>query len=149
MTEKPLPSSPDAGKNVAAFDPNAMEIAEGRAKEQLEGWIPSLASNDEIRDALEKAFDYRGDVTLTLKDGRVVQGYVFDRRTGKSLEDSVVRVIPAGERSKLSVAYSQIAALAFTGRDNAAGRTFDAWIRKYWERKAAGEKNIGIQAEQL
>jgi transcriptional antiterminator Rof (Rho-off) len=149
MTEKPLPSSPDAGKNVAAFDPNAMEVAEGRAKEQLEGWIPSLASNDEIRDALEKAFDYRGDVTLTLKDGRVVQGYVFDRRTGKSLEDSVVRVIPAGERSKLSVAYSQIAALAFTGRDNAAGRTFDAWIRKYWERKAAGEKNIGIQAEQL
>ncbi|HET7348960.1 MAG TPA: hypothetical protein VFJ10_16610, partial [Acidobacteriaceae bacterium] len=127
MTEKPLPSSPDAGKNVAAFDPNAMEVAEGRAKEQLEGWIPSLASNDEIRDALEKAFDYRGDVTLTLKDGRVVQGYVFDRRTGKSLEDSVVRVIPAGERSKLSVAYSQIAALAFTGRDNAAGRTFDAW----------------------
>jgi transcriptional antiterminator Rof (Rho-off) len=149
MTEKPLPSSPDAGKNVAAFDPNAMEVAEGRAKEQLEGWIPSLASNDEIRDALEKAFDYRGDVTLTLKDGRVVQGYVFDRRTGKSLEDSVVRVIPAGERSKLSIAYSQIAALAFTGRDNAAGRTFDAWIRKYWERKAAGEKNIGIQAEQL
>lgn len=149
MTEKPLPSSPDAGKNVAAFDPNAMEVAEGRAKEQLEGWIPSLASNDEIRDALEKAFDYRGDVTLTLKDGRVVQGYVFDRRTGKSLEDSVVRVMLAGERSKLSVAYSQIAALAFTGRDNAAGRTFDAWIRKYWERKAAGEKNIGIQAEQL
>jgi len=149
MTEKPLPSSPDAGKNVAAFDPNTMEVAEGRAKEQLEGWIPSLASNDEIRDALEKAFDYRGDVTLTLKDGSVVQGYVFDRRTGKSLQDSIVRVLPAGERTKLSIAYSDIAALAFTGRDNAAGRTFDAWIRKYWEKKAAGEKNIGIQAEQL
>lgn len=149
MTEKPLPSSPDAGKNVTAFDPNAVEVAKGRDKEQLEGWIPTLASDDEIRDALEKAFDYRGDVTLTLKDGRVVQGYVFDRRTGKALADSVVRVIPASERTKMSIAYAEIAALAFTGRDNAAGRTFDAWIKKYWERKAAGEKNIGIEAERL
>ena len=149
MTEKPLPSSPDAGKNVAAFDANAEEVAHGRDKEQLEGWIPSLASDDDIRGALEKAFDYRGDVTLTLKDGRVVQGYVFDRRTGKSLADSAVRVIPAGERTKISIAYAEIAALAFTGRDNAAGRTFDAWIRKYWEKKAAGEKNIGIEAERL
>jgi transcriptional antiterminator Rof (Rho-off) len=149
MTEKPLPSSPDAGKNVATFDPNAMEVAEGRAKEQLEGWIPSLASEAEVQDALEKAFDYRGDVTLTLKDGRIVQGYVFDRRAGKSLQESVVRIIPAGERTKLSVPYSDIAALAFTGRDNAAGRTFEAWIKKYWEKKAAGEKNIGIEAERL
>ena len=149
MTQKPLASSPDQSKNVAAFDPNAMEVAEGRERQQLEGWIPPLASDDEIRDALEKAFDYRGDVTLTLKDGRVVQGYVFDRRTGKTLQDSVVRMIPANERTKISIAYAEIAALAFTGRDNAAGRTFEAWVKKYWEKKAAGEKNIGIQAEQL
>lgn len=149
MTEKPLSSSPDQGKNVAAFDPDVLEVAEGRERKQLEGWIPPLASDDEIRDALEKAFDYRGDVTLTLKDGRVVQGYIFDRRTGKTLQDSLVRLIPANERTKLSISYSDIAALAFTGRDNAAGRTFEAWVKKYWEKKASGEKNIGIQAEQL
>lgn len=149
MTEKPLSSSPDQSRNVAAFDPNALEVAEGRDRQQLEGWIPPLASDDEVRDALEKAFDYRGDVTLTLKDGRVVQGYVFDRRTGKSLQESVVRLIPASERTKLNIAYSDIAALAFTGRDNAAGRTFEAWVKKYWDKKAVGEKNIGIQAEQL
>ncbi|HKR27286.1 MAG TPA: hypothetical protein VJS11_07515 [Acidobacteriaceae bacterium] len=149
MTEKPLSTSPDQSRNVAAFDPNAQEVAEGRERQQLEGWIPPLASDEETRNALEKAFDYRGDVTLTLKDGRVVQGYVFDRRTGKSLQDSVVRVMPANERTKISIAYSDIAALAFTGRDNAAGRTFEAWVKKYWEKKAAGEKNIGIQAEKL
>jgi hypothetical protein len=131
------------------IDPNAVEVMEGREREQLEGWIPSLAGEDEIRQALEKAFDYRGDVTLTLKDGRVVQGYVFDRRTGATLADSAVRVIPSDERTKLSIPYSDIAALAFTGRDNAAGKTFEAWIRKYWEKKAAGEKNIGIQPESL
>jgi hypothetical protein len=130
-------------------DPNSVEVMEGRQREQLEGWIPTLASDGDVRQALEKAFDYRGDITLTLKDGRVVQGYVFDRRNGATLEESAVRVIPAGERTRLSIPYSEIAALAFTGRDNAAGRTFDAWIKKYWEKKAAGEKNIGIEAEEL
>lgn len=131
------------------IDPNAVEVMEGRQREQLEGWIPSLASDTEIRQALEKAFDYRGDVTLTLKDGRVIHGYVFDRRPGSTLADSAVRVMPSDERAKLTIPYSDIAALAFTGRDNAAGKTFDAWIRKYWEKKAAGEKNIGIQPESL
>lgn len=130
-------------------NPEELEVAPGRERENLEGWIPELARDEEVRQALEKAFDYRGDVTLTLKDGQVVQGYVFDRRAGTSLQDSVVRIMPAGERTKLSIPYSDIAALAFTGRDNAAGRTFEAWIKKYWEKKAAGEKNIGIQAEQL
>jgi hypothetical protein len=149
MTQQPLRTDPDGGKNPAAFNPDTVEVMEGRQREQLEGWIPSLAGENEVREALEKAFDYRGDVTLTLKDGRVVNGYVFDRRTGATLQESAVRVIPAGERTKLSIAYSDIAALAFTGRDNAAGKTFEAWIKKYWEKKAAGEENIGILAEKL
>ena len=132
-----------------AVDPNSVEVMEGREREQLEGWIPSLASDADVRQALEKAFDYRGDVTLTLKDGRVVQGYVFDRRPGASLQDSAVRMIPSDERTKLTIPYAEIAALAFTGRDNAAGRTFDAWVKKYWEKKAAGEKNIAIEPEKL
>jgi hypothetical protein len=131
------------------MDPNSVEVMEGREREQLEGSIPSLASDIEIRQALEKAFDYRGDVTLTLKNGDVVHGYVFDRRTGASLQDSAVRVMPSDQRTKLTIPYSDIAALAFTGRDNAAGKTFEAWVRKYWEKKAAGEKNIGIEAEKL
>jgi hypothetical protein len=132
-----------------AIDPNSVEVMEGREREQLEGWIPSLASDGDVRQALEKAFDYRGDVTLTLKDGRVVHGYVFDRRPGATLQDSAVRVIPSDERTKLTIPYAEIAALAFTGRDNAAGRTFDAWVKKYWEKKAAGEKNIAIEPEAL
>jgi hypothetical protein len=126
-----------------------LEHIAGREKENLEGSIPSLASDAEIREALEKAFDYRGDVTLTLKDGRAINGYIFDRRTGSTLADSAVRVIPANERTKLTVAYSDIAALAFTGRDTAAGKTFEAWVKKYWEKKAAGEKNIAIHPEAL
>jgi hypothetical protein len=126
-----------------------LEHIAGRERENLEGWIPPLASESEIREALEKAFDYRGDITLTLKDGRVVNGYLFDRRSGTTLADSSVRVIPANERTKLTVPYSDIAALAFSGRDTAAGKSFEAWVKKYWEKKAAGEKNIAIHPESL
>jgi hypothetical protein len=130
-------------------DADSLEVAPGFAHEKLEGWVPELAGEEEIRQALEKAFDYRGDVTITRKDGSKVEGYVFDRRSGKTLADSAVRLFPKDSDKKVSVPYSDIAALAFTGRDTAAGKSFEAWVRKYWEKKAAGEKNIGIQAEAL
>lgn len=130
-------------------DADSLEIAPGFAHEKLEGWVPELAGEEEIRQALEKAFDYRGDVTITRKDGSKVEGYVFDRRSGKTLIDSAVRLFPKDSDKKISIPYSEIAALAFTGRDTAAGKSFEAWVRKYWEKKAAGEKDIGIQAEVL
>jgi hypothetical protein len=130
-------------------DPDVLEVVPGFAHEKLEGWVPELAGSEELRQALEKAFDYRGDVTITRKDGSKVEGYIFDRRTGKSLEDSLVRLYPKDSNQKLSIPYSDIAALAFSGRDTAAGKSWEAWVRKYWDKKAAGEKNIGIQAETL
>ena len=134
---------------LAHENPDEIEVAAGREREQLEGWIPELASEADVREALEKAFDYRGDITITRKDGSKVEGYVFDRRNGKTLADSYVRVIPTGQRSKLTVPYAEIAGLAFSGRDTAAGKTFEAWVKKYWEKKAAGEKNIQIEPEKL
>ena len=130
-------------------NPDEIEVAAGREREQLEGWVPALAGDAEVCDALEKAFDYRGDITITRKDGSQVQGYLYDRRTGATLADSVVRIMPSNQGGRLNIAYSDIAALAFTGRDTAAGKTFDAWVKKYWEKKAAGEKNIQIEPEKL
>jgi hypothetical protein len=129
--------------------PDEIEVAAGREREQLEGWVPELASDAEVREALEKAFDYRGNITVTRKDGSQVQGYLYDRRTGATLADSVVRIMPSDQGARLNIAYSDIAALAFSGRDTAAGKTFDAWVKKYWEKKAAGEKNIQIEPEKL
>ena len=131
-----------------------LEVVDGRERNQIEGWIPELATEAELRDALEKAFDYRGDVTITRKDGTRVEGYIFDRRNGPTLDASVVRLIPQNSSpqnpsQKISIAYSDIAALAFSGRDTAAGKSWEAWVRKYWERKAAGEKGIALEPEKL
>ena len=136
-------------RGTANPNPEELEVAPGRERENLEGWIPQLAGDEEIRAALEKAFDYRGDVSITLKSGEKMEGYIFDRRTGKSLADSAVRLYPKSGTAKLSISYSDIAALAFTGKDTAAGKSWETWMNKYREKKAAGEKNIGLHPEAL
>ena len=118
-------------------------------KSTLEGAVPPLASQAERNAAMDQAFDYRGDITLTLKDGRIIEGYLFDRSTGPSLEQSVVRLFPKDRDEKLSVRYSEITRLEFSGRDTAAGKGFQTWITKYFERKAAGEHNISLEPEKL
>lgn len=118
-------------------------------REVLQGWIPGLATDEETREALEKAFNYRGDVTITLKDGRKLDCYIFDRRSSATLYDSVVRVFAQGSTEKLSIRYSEIAGLEFTGRDTAAGKSWEAWVKKYLEKKAAGEKNIALLPDSL
>ena len=126
------------------------EHAPGIVHEKLEGYIPSLASDDDIRAALEKAFDYRGDITITRKDESRVEGYLFDRRSnGATLADCVVRLFPKDRDEKISIRYADIARLEFTGRDTAAGKSFETWVKKYQAKKAAGETNIGIEPEKL
>ncbi|WP_158789081.1 hypothetical protein [Granulicella sp. L46] len=137
-------------RNTSADD---VEVIAGRERENLEGWIPELATEAEVREALEKAFDFRGDVTVTRKDGTTVEGYLYDRRSEPTLEASLVRIIPTPKAGvpveRVMISYADIAALQFTGRDTAAGKTFEAWIKKYWEKKAAGETNIQIEPEKL
>ena len=137
-------------RNTSADD---VEVIAGRERENLEGWIPELATEAEVREALEKAFDFRGDVTVTRKDGTTVEGYLYDRRSEPTLEASLVRIIPTPKAGvpveRVMISYADIAALQFTGRDTAAGKTFEAWIKKYWEKKAAGETNIQIEHEKL
>lgn len=141
-------SAPKSGSPPSAADPDSLEVVSGADHERLEGWVPDLASPDELRIALERAFDYRGNVLLSLKNGTKVEGYVFDRRAGTSLEDSSVRLM-AKDGGKQSIRYADIAALAFTGRDMAAGKNWENWVRSYWKRKGAGETNISLQPEKL
>lgn len=123
-------------------------MSPGFEHERLQGLIPSIVSEEELRAALEKAFEYRGDVTITCKDGRVIEGYVYDRRLAATLSESRVRVLPTDGSGRVSVSYGEIAALHFSGRDTAAGKSWEAWVRKYWEKKAAGE-SAAIEPERL
>jgi hypothetical protein len=127
----------------------ALELAPGAQHEELEGWVPTLASEEELRKALEKAFDYRGDVTITTKSGEKIEAFIFNRHTGATLADSWVQYFAPNVREKRKLAYDQIARLEFTGKDRAAGKHWEDWVKAYNERKAAGEKNIGLQPEAM
>ena len=134
--------------NETVSNPDNLEIVPGFTHEKLQGWIPELASEKEIREALEKAFDYRGDVTVKRKDGTTVEGYVYDRRQGATLQSSLVRVLPADGTPRQSIPFSDIADLIFSGRDTAAGKSWESWVRKYWEKKEVGE-SAAIEPEAL
>src|SRR6266481_6551189 len=132
-----------------ASSTDELEVVPGFERENLQGWIPELASEADIRTVIEKAFDYRGDVTISRKDGSDITGYLFDRRTGKTLAESVVRLMLPVGNERPAIPYSEIKGLAFTGRDTAAGKSYEAWVKKYWEKRAKGEKNISIEPEAL
>jgi hypothetical protein len=131
------------------LDPDLLEVAPGTKNEGIQGWVPQLATEEELRIALEKAFDYRGDVTLTLKDNSKIEGYIFDRVSGATLSASFVRVLPKDSTQRVKISYADIAALAFSGRDTAAGKSWEAWVHKYWEKKATGEGDLSLEPEAL
>jgi len=145
----PTHSQRPGQSGTATINPDQLEVAPGREKEVVEGWVPSLASEEELRRALEKAFDYRGDVTITKKDGTTIDGYIFDRVGGKTLETSFVRLVPKDSNQRVKLAYSDIAAMAFSGRDPAAGKSWEAWVKKYWDKRQSGEGNLSIEPESL
>jgi hypothetical protein len=127
----------------------SLELAPGTEHEQLEGLIPELAGEDDLRHALEKAFDYRGDVTITLKSGEKIEAYIFNRHTGDTLAESWVQYFTPKANDKRKVSYAEIARLEFSGKDRAAGKHWEDWVKAYNEKKAAGETNIALHPEKL
>ena len=130
-------------------NPDELEIAPGFEHEQLQGVLWEARTEEDLRAGIEKAFDYRGDVTITRKDASRIEGYLFDRKAGPTLDESVVRIIVKDRKEKVAISYSDIAGLEFTGRDTAAGKSWEAWVKKYMEKKAAGEKQIALEPEAL
>jgi Zn/Cd-binding protein ZinT len=127
----------------------SLELAPGTEHEKLEGWVPELANENDLRSALEKAFDYRGDVTITTRGGERIEAFIFNRQTGSTLADSYVQYFAPNVATKQKLSYAHIARLEFSGKDRAAGKHWEDWVKAYNERKAAGEKNIGLAPDAL
>ena len=98
--------------------------------------------------AIEAARDFRGDVTLELVDGTQIEGFVYDRSQGASASLRKVRMLPKDGGARRSFAEDSIAAVSFTGKDAAAGKTWENWVRRYAEKRLKGEKAC-IESEKL
>ena len=110
-----------------------------------------------LREAVRRAVDYRGDVTVRCVDGREISGYAFDARlreagTGavdQNLEASEeLRVLKTDTNDRLRIQLIEISAIGCTGKDAASGKTWENWVRRYAEKKLAGEA-ASIESEAL
>ena len=97
--------------------------------DSLQGLCPEIRNAAELAEAIEGAFSYRGDVTLRLRGGEELVGYVFNRR--RQAEPPFVEVYPAvDDAAPRRVSFADIEGLEFTGRDTADGRSWEAWVAK-------------------
>ncbi len=117
-----------------------------------EGFRIDEPSSEELTEVLEAAFDYRGDVTLQLRGGEEVRGYVFNRVADG--DQPHVDLFPDGSDDSRRVLYSDIRAIHFSGRDTASGKSWETWVKHYREKQAARERGedvgeIGLTPEPL
>lgn len=109
-----------------------------------EGRVFQPASFAEIAEAVELAFDYRGDITVSLKSGEFLSGYLFNRQVSGS--DSYLEVFPSDSSDARNIRYDQIAAIAFTGEDTATGKSWEAWIAKKDSERRTEVERIAAEA---
>ncbi len=91
---------------------------------------------------MRRAVDFRGDVTIELSSGAVVTGYAFDAQLGMDAScgtPEFIRVLRTDSNERVRVALDDIRSLAFTGKDAASGKSWENWLRRYAEKKLAGE----------
>ena len=101
----------------------------------LEGWAPLIGHGVTLEEIVDLAFDYRGDVTLDLRSGETLVGYLFNR--DREASPPYAEVVGADGASR-TVAYVEIRGVRFTGRDTAAGTSWQAWKERKAAEKAAG-----------
>ena len=93
----------------------------------LEGWAPVIGGGVTLPEVVDRAFDYRGDVTVVRRDGSSLVGYIYNRERQAS-EPYLQMFDPSG--ASHTVRYAEIRTIAFTGKDAAAGKSFEAWLRR-------------------
>ena len=107
--------------------------------DSLEGRVFRPATHAELVEAIDKAFDYRGDVFLQLTSGQTIEGYVSNRDT--HAPQPFLQIFPNDESELRSIRYADVKAISFTGQDTASGKSWEAWVtKKEAQRRAEAEE---------
>ena len=107
------------------------QSADGHERGLLEGWEPVAGVEVSLEEVVERAFDYRGDVTVVGHDGTEVVGYLFNRNA--EVPERFVQMFDRAGDGPLTIPYSDIRTIRFTGKDTAAGKSYEAWLRRKTE----------------
>ena len=72
---------------------------------------------DELKSQIEKAFNYRGHVTVRLSEGEAsaVEGFLFNRQWDRGY----IEIIPKNTEERRKIAFEEIRSIELTGKDHA------------------------------
>lgn len=104
-------------------------------RDTYEKWEPEIKTEADLREVINLAFDYRGDVTIQTRSGEKIVGYIFNRNAEAA--DPYIELYPKNDDVARALKYREIASISFTGIDTAAGRSWDNWLKKNEEKKKA------------
>jgi transcriptional antiterminator Rof (Rho-off) len=111
----------------------------------LVGRVFRPATEAELAEAIELAFDYRGDVTLELSSGEQVTGYLFNRSAAQG--SAVIELFVAGSGTARVVPYTEIRSIAFSGEDTANGKSWEVWVAKKESERRAEANQVAADAK--
>jgi hypothetical protein len=118
--------------------PADVKTAPGARADSLQGAVFTFHSEADRREGIDKAFDYRGDVTLTVR-GKPLECFIFNRDAA-AVPPRVELFVKGSEAAQI-IPYADIEAIAFTGKDTADGKSWAAWVsKKESERKVEAER---------
>src|ERR1041384_5485399 len=103
--------------------------------ETLQGWVIDTIDAGRRIEAIDHAFDYRGDVTVVLSDGSERIGYVFNRN--RDVAEPYLQMFESAGGSRLTIPYAAVRGIRFTGKDTAAGNSYAAWLARKAAAKSA------------
>jgi hypothetical protein len=116
-------------------------------RSEFEGKVITPSHREELNEAVRLAFDYRGDVTLHLKNGSTVEGFVFNHNA--SLGTIEVFVKEGKDSIPVIVQHADVTSVAFTGADVAFGTSWDDWQAKSAKQREADAEKLRQQSLEL
>jgi hypothetical protein len=127
--------------NTTPATPASEPIKSVLQDKSLEKWVPVIKTQEDLFDVVEKAVDYRGDITITLKDSTKIVCYVYNKDVKAA--EPFIEVFPSDKDEKRRILYKDIDSVAFTGIDTAAGKSWAVWMAKYKAKEEASNGSTG------
>ncbi|MEM1057957.1 MAG: hypothetical protein AAGK14_01805 [Verrucomicrobiota bacterium] len=113
----------------------------------LQGALYTFTDDKDRHEAINKAFDYRGDVTITLQNGENVEGYMGNRDT--DVPEPFIEMWVKNVDQPQVYPYPQITAIAFTGKDPASGKSWRNWVAKKEHERRAEMERLRQESEEM
>ena len=106
----------------------SQDLSNKNQEKTLEGLILRPTNKEELVIGVDQAIDYRGDVTIELKSGEHLIGYVFC--CTNKYPDAHIEIFPTDKTGQVKIFLDDIAAIIFSGKDTAFGQSWESWIKR-------------------